>query len=437
MQKGQCEEWRKVTVGEAMKLEEGRGVFFQVPRLPVEGNLLVFPTFLLSQATPGRKGWFSYKRTIVHESPSGQSERIEQEWIVAGDSRLGLTRALDLDVCMGLVEIADKSRGGMPKDGVVWFSLHELRDLLGWSKSGRNNERLRESIERTTGTSITSRNAFWSARRQSWISKKFSLWDSDLRHYRDSVGRSAERHHVRFDDLVVEGFLDGHVRMLDPIFYRSLRSSLSKRLYMLADHHCANERDGEGLPWEIRTDDLVELMPLARYDRPSEVERIMAGAHEELGGAGYLRDVEIERGKRGAPLAFRYELQPSFLRSRLGAEIERHPGGAIALEKMRQEGVALPVRVALIAEYGADYCGRYAELLPYFTKKGRGESAGLLVDAIRSGWPWEQRAERLPKNLTLSAAPGVPDPPQDLGAARSAAAERRREGYEWLFGEGS
>ncbi len=104
---------------------------------------------------------------------------------------------------------------------------------------------------------------------------------------------------------------------------------------------------------------------------------------------------------------------------------------------MRQEGVALPVRVALIAEYGADYCGRYAELLPYFTKKGRGESAGLLVDAIRSGWPWEQRAERLPKNLTLSAAPGVPDPPQDLGAARSAAAERRREGYEWLFGEGS
>jgi hypothetical protein len=319
----------------------------------------------------------------------------------------------------------------------VWFSLHELRNLLGWSKSGRNNERLRESIERTTGTSITSRNAFWSARRQSWISKKFSLWNSDLRHYRDSVGRSAERHHVRFDDLVVEGFLDGHVRMLDPTFYHSLRSSLSKRLYMLADHHCANERDGEGLPWEIRTDDLVELMPLARYDRPSEVERVMAGAHEELGGAGYLRDVEIERGKRGAPLAFRYELQPSFLRSRLGAEIERHPGGAIALEKMRQEGVALPVRVALIAEYGADYCGRYAELLPYFTKKGRGESAGLLVDAIRSGWPWEQRAERLPKNLTLSAAPGVPDPPQDVGAARYAAAERRREGYEWLFGEGS
>jgi hypothetical protein len=436
MQKGQRKEWREVTVGGTIKLEEGRGVFFQVPRLPIEGNLLVFPTFLLSQATPGRKGWFSYKRTIEYESPSGQCERIEQEWIVAGDSRLGLTRALDLDVCMGLVEIADK-RGGMPKDGLVWFSLYELRDLLGWSKSGRNNERLRESIERTTGTSITSRNAFWSARRQSWISKKFSLWDSDLRHYRDSVGRGAERHHVRFDDLVVEGFLDGHVRMLDPSFYRSLRSSLSKRLYMLADHHCASEPDGGGLPWEIRADDLVELMPLARYSRPSEVERVMAGAHEELGGAGYLRDVEIERGKRGAPLAFRYELQPSFLRSRLGAEIERHPGGAIALEKLRQEGVALPVRVALIAEYGADYCGRYAELLPYFTKKGRGESAGLLVDAIRGGWPWEQRAKRLPENLKLSAAPGVPKSAQDPGAVRSAAAGRRREGYEWLFGEGS
>ena len=44
--------------------------FYQIPKVAVEANCFVFPVFLLSSGPGGRKGWYSYKRTILH-APGG------------------------------------------------------------------------------------------------------------------------------------------------------------------------------------------------------------------------------------------------------------------------------------------------------------------------------------------------------------------------------
>ncbi len=385
--------------------------FYSLPRMAVEANLLAFPVFLLSSTNPGRQGWFSYKRTLLHHPPNGEPHTVEQEWIVNGSYRWGLTRAVDLDICMALTEVAER-RGGMPDDGVVWFSLYELKEILGWTRSGENYDLIRQSLERTAATTITSRKAFWSPRRANFISKTFSLWDPSLNYARDYEGRQSERHHVRFDELVVESYRDGYIERLDPSFYRSLKQSTAKRLYMLGDHYCAGEDDGHPNVWEIAPMELMEMMPLARYDRPKKVEEVLAKGHEELVHAGYFKDVEIERGKRNTPVLFRYKQSPEFARKRLGAEIERDPAGAMALAKLRKEKVNRAVAVELMNKFGASYCGRYADLLPFIPNVKPGEGAGLLVKAIRKGWDWEGRVARLPKGRGVSPVPGVPTDPR-------------------------
>lgn len=397
-------------MGEVLTLPEARGGrFYTAPQMPVEANLLAFPLFLVSSTKGGRKGWFSYRRTIVHTPEDGEPRRVEQEWIVQGGHRYGLARAVDLDLCMTLLEVAQRG-GGMPDDGRVYFSLYELKELLGWSRSGEIYDLIRQSIDRTAAVSITSNGAFWSPSRGEFISKTFHLWTSSIRSSWDHEGRTSERKHVKFDELLVEGLQHGYINQLDPAFFRSLRQSTAKRLYMLADHHC-DSAEGKPAVWEIAPFDLMEQMPLARYDRAKKVEEVLDKGHEELVHAGYFEDVQIERGKRNTPLLFRYVQSPAFARKRLGAEIERDPAGAIALAKLAAERINRAVAVELVSEFGAAFCTRQAELLPFIPGVDPKKAPGLLVKAIRNRWPWEQRVANLPKGRAVASVPGVPTAP--------------------------
>lgn len=406
-------------MGELLTLANaGSRRFYARPQMPVEANLLAFPVFLVSSTKGGRKGWFSYKRTVIHTPEDGEPRSVEQEWIVQGGHRYGLARAVDLDVCMAVLAVA-QLRGGMPDDGRVYFSLYELKEILGWSRSGTAYELIRESIERTAAVSITSKQAFWSPRRGGYISRTFPLYTSSINRAWDHEGRTSERHHVKYDELVVEGYQDGYIGRLDPAFYQSLGQSTAKRLYMLADHHCVGGGDGKPGVWEIAPMDLMEQMPLARYDRPKKVEEVLEKGHEELVHAGYFKDVEIERGKRNTPLLFRYVQSQAFSRKRLGAEIERDPAGAIALAKLASEKVNRAVAIELVSEFGAAHCTKYAELLPFIPNVKRGQAPGMLVQAIRNRWPWEERVARLPKGRAVASVPGVPTPPvgeEDAGS---------------------
>jgi hypothetical protein len=68
----------------------------------------------------------------------------------------------------------------MPANGKLHFSLYELVELLGWSKSGKSGGKVyrdvRDSLERIGATRIKSENAFYSKERDSYISDSFNIW---------------------------------------------------------------------------------------------------------------------------------------------------------------------------------------------------------------------------------------------------------------------
>lgn len=391
---------------------------FTVPAVPMESSSLIFPFFLLSRETTRRGRWFSYERTILHTGDAGEQESLTQRWLVQGGALTGLPRGTDMDVYFALTQLAEE-RGGMPEDGRVWFSMYELLELMRWTQG--KYDRLREGIERTAAASVTSRKAFWSPKTQSYVDDTISLYRASLKRYRDHRSRYVEQHHVRFDDLVVECYRYGQLNPVDPGFYWSLKDVVSRRLYLLLDHHCAPSGGSTVLGarvaggWAVEPFDLAALMPLARYDRTSKVEEKLRGAHEDLLDKGYLKELEVERGRRNAPVLFRYVLSPAFARQRLDAVVRADAHGAIALEKLLDARVRRDKAVSLVSEYGAGHCSRYADELPFLKNVDPKRRAGLLIKAIESSADWSKFAkiqpERSPARPSATVEPfGIGSP---------------------------
>lgn len=395
---------------------------FSVPAVPIESSSLIFPFFLLSRETPQRGRWFSYERTILHTTDGGEQESLAQKWIVQGGALMGLPRGTDMDVYFALTQLAEE-KGGMPEDGRVSFSMYELLDLMGWTQG--KHDRLREGIERTAAASVTSRKAFWSPKTQSYVDDTISLYNASLKRYRDHKSRYVEQHHVRFADLIVECYRYGQLNPVDPGFYWSLKDVVSRRLYLLLDHHCAPIAGSTvvGSPvsggWVVEPHDLAALMPLARYDRTSKVEEKLRGAHKDLLDKGYLKELEVERGRRNAPVLFRYVLSPAFSRQRLDAVVRSNPHGAIALEKLLAARIRRDKAVSLVAEQGAKKCSRYADELPFLRNVDPKRQAGLLINAIETSADWSTFA-RIEPDVT-APPPSIPEKPSGNGPAASGA----------------
>lgn len=371
-------------------IDEGGGRIITTPAVAVESNCIVYPFFLLSSSKSGRKDYFSYRRAVLQMDPGGEWQSFDQEWIVRGGGGLGLPRAVDMDVYMAFMWLVDEL-GGMPETGLVPFSLYEMRELLGWAKGGRNFLKLRASIERTAAASITSRKAFWSPKMETYIDDTLHVFSSSLKRHKDYTGKYRERHHIKFADLVVESYRNGYQVTLDPEFYGSLKSPIAKRLYMLNEHYA--DSPGEGVPrsWVISPEDLRDIMPLAEYDRPAKIEEALKTGTQELGDAGYLSDIEVERGRRNRPLTFRFVVSNGFGRRRLATAVRATPEGNIALQKLRGQGVRWDTAVDLVSRYGPKYCARYADLLPFRKGLNEKKKGGLLVKAITEGAPWEEQ----------------------------------------------
>lgn len=407
--------------------DDGLKRIIDIPSVAVEHNCIVYPFFLLSSSKGGRKDYFTYRRSILQTNPSGELQSFDQEWIVRGGGGLGLPRAVDMDVYMAFMWLVDEL-GGMPENGVVPFSFYELVEILRWTGGGKNFLNLRASIERTAAASITSRKAFWSPRAQTYIDDTIHLFSSSLKRHQDYTGRHRERHHIKFADLVVESYLNGYRVSLEPEFYQSLKSSIAKRLYMLNEHFADSPSNGVPRSWEITPEDLRDLMPLGDYESPAKIEQALAHGTEELSAAGYFSGIEVERGKRNRPIKFRFVVSNGFQRKRLATAVRSSPEGAIALHKLRAQGVWWNSAVDLVSVFGPEYCSKYADLLPFRKGLDEKKKGGLLVEAIKEGAPWEEQMRgrnsivlegRTEEDSPLSGGPESEETDEEDGNERS------------------
>ena len=352
----------------------------------VESNLEEYPLFAVK--TRNR----TENQLIFERRRQGaDGTELVQRWEVEPPAKLGMPGPFDQDVYLAVLQLLEL-RGGMPRNGELGFSLYELREILGWSVSGNTYEKIRQSLRRISSTTLTSENAFYSKAEERFLSDTFQIWSVHFSRTRQGKA-TQERHTLRFHPIFIRNYMAQYLKGLDPEFYWSLPSPLSKRLYRLIDH----QRNGN-LTWQTDLPSLRQQVPLPNYSYPSEIKRILKPAHEELTERGFLSGVSCE-GKTDVT----YQVSPEFARRQKARELSGDPGELFAIERLVAEGLRGDVARELVARHGSERCLRYTDALE--SQRGIRSRAGWLRKAIEHGY---ELADTLPVADTSSDAASPP-----------------------------
>ena len=344
------------------------------PLIHVEVNMEELPLFLFKSRERVEESLETHN-TIVAED----GQRIHQYVRVTGGRELGLPGPADRDVYVAAMRHVHQ-QGGMPPDGRVAFTLYGLLKLMGKNpKAGTNQKRLRESIRRIATTDVWAENAFYNNETQVFESQQFQPWRPTFRTIKHR-GRTAERHILKFDEVLVRSYNANYIKGLDSDFYFSLRNALAKTLYGLIDV----KRKG-GLKWTVEIHQLRGLIPLPEdlYYQPSKIKERLLAAHRELVTNGFLTRVDYEE-RRGVHLVH-YGISARFVRERAGAIADLSPRDLSVVEGLIEIGMWPEAARGLVREHGPDHLLTYLDALPY--QQGIQKPAAWIRRYAENNWP--------------------------------------------------
>ncbi len=248
-----------------------------------EMNLAEFPLSLLADRAGPEQRSLCFEDSVWDE---GRRERITRQLTVTASEKHGLPTARDDEVLLGLVQLS-KQRNF--EDRKVPFTRYQLVELLGWREEGRSYARLEESLLRWVGVTLHYRNAWWSREEQSWVDETFHVLDNVTLLDRERVVRKRKQDALplsqfTWNDVLFRSFQSGNLKALDFEFYRSLESSVARRLYRFLDKRFFHTKR-----WEF---DLKELawthVGLSRnYDTANLKRKLLPGL-VELEEKGFL-----------------------------------------------------------------------------------------------------------------------------------------------------
>jgi replication initiator protein A len=348
----------------------------------VEANLEVPPTFKLRRTNPTRRV-AEFSNTLVNEG----GERVQQHWRISVPEPYELPGPFDQDVWVAVQTLVG-TRGGMPPDGRLYFSLYELLGVMRKARKGDNYKELRASLLRLSATHFQADNAFYLKDKNKLATRTFTLWDVSLdTEVNNETGEATERHFLEFHNVVRQSFQAEYLKTLDSDFYFSLRSPLAKRLYRLIDR----KRQGKQR-WGTSLNKLKDMAPLApSYKTPSKIRDVLETAHGELQRRGFLAGVSYE--KRNGSHWVRWRVEPEFDRRRslkawdgglaLDAGPTEEERRAVAL--LVDRGVWANVARDLVRRHGPEICGLQVKSLPF--QRGVTDPPAWLRWAIETDHP--------------------------------------------------
>lgn len=303
----------------------------------------------------------------------------------------GDTTDFDRDVYRALILLAHR-KGGMPDDGVVFFSLYEVRRILELPDNGTSYRKIRDSIIRLQKLLVDA--DVYRKTLRGFKSEYYTVWRVNFEANEDKFGRAVEHHWVRFDDVVVRSYKEGYVRDLDHDFYFSLSKKHARGLYSEIDLG-----RGNGLVWEVPLANLkARLGMAASYRSPSAQKRALEPAHEEMRRKGFLARVSSPD-----KYTIRYEVAEQFVAVRTFLERSWTREEEETIRALIRNEV-WPVQAReLVAEKGTVLCNYYIRALPY--QKWVREPGGFLYKYIKNEKPLPVE----PPQMFLEEAGIVPD----------------------------
>ena len=369
------------------------------PIINVEINLELLPLFLYK--TRGRSEE-SLEATNIIRAADGQ--RLEQYIKVVGGREYGLPGPSERDVHVAVMKLVHRA-GGMPPDGVVSFSLYELLKVMGKNRGGNNYEKVRESLDRIADSVIYAKNAFYDNETEQFRTHRFTPWSVHFSSTRQGQGRSAERHVLKFHEILVRSYNSGFLKTLDTDFFFSLKNPMAKSLYQLVD---AKRRSK--LSWTVGIQQLRQLIPMPesyRYD--SKIREKVEPGLKELKRRGFLERADYEQ--RGEDQVICFRVSRDFVEPRDRPQVSLSSRERDTADALIRHSVSAPKAEKLVSDNGANHCRRYLDALPHQT--GIANPAGWLIRYIENAWPvplpGETATKEPERTLTSQAVATPPD----------------------------
>lgn len=268
-----------------------------------ELNFAEFPIAAVSDRLPAGQKTLTFTDTIFDQ---GRNARVSRKLTISGSDNHGLPTALDDEVILALIQLTGSGGFAAKK---VHFTLYQLVQLLGWRDDGRSYKRLVESLKRWVGVTLEYDRAWWAKEERSWESENFhiledvTIVDRERRARRRAAypdDANAAKSYFVWNEKVFGSFLAGNLKQLDFEFFKSIESSVAKRMFRFLDKRFYLRKHWE---FDLRVF-CCEHVGLARTNSNSELKRLLAAPVRELEARGFLepcdpagRFKEVRRGE--------------------------------------------------------------------------------------------------------------------------------------------
>lgn len=379
-----------------------------------EMNLAEFPFAVLSKcASPEKK-----TIEVVQEGRDENGRPVRQEWIATGSDKFGLPVAADDEVYVALMKLL---RDNHFRERTVRFTVAQLLRIMRSTTSKRDYERVAAALDRLTGVTLRSRNAFWDHARRRYVTEGFHLLDS----YRLATGGAVrELSEVTFSEFLFGSIQAGYVKNLDVEFYFSLSTPLARRFYRLLDKHRYRSH-----VYEVELHRLAQKLPLQdAYE--SQLRRRLDPVFDEFIRRGFLVEKAYRKGTGGATVVRIAFTDTKATLAERGAEAAALPpfdpgkgteGSAADTlsERLQAAGVSRGVAADLVRRFPTEEIERQLGYLPHV--QGLKNPGGYLRLAIEHGygpppgWTAARRKEAARKTKNeVAAIPAAPDPVDEI-----------------------
>lgn len=292
-------------------------------------------------------------REYVVEAVLEDGSKVNRRFGYKPSSEYGDTTAFDRDVWRAITLVAQRS-GGIPKDGIVHFSVYQLVNILGLPRKGDSYSRIRHSIWKLRALEV--RDDYYRADRKGYKQERFSPFNhATFEGNEDRYGKASEHHYVELSKVIVRSYHEGFVREIDHALYFALKKRYARGLYSEID-----VGRGDGLVWEVPLATVAEKLGMPKsYKAPSAQKRKLEAAHEELRRKGVLASVSYPDR-----YTVRYEVADGFVRDEGLRQREWTQEEEETVQALIAKEVYANVARKLVAEKGPAMCKFYLRALP-------------------------------------------------------------------------
>jgi hypothetical protein len=244
--------------------------------------------------TPAKHRGAKSQEKVVFFRRELNGKTIEAQATILPSAKYGLPTTADLDKYLAFHKLLEQMRNRVGEiSNPVGFTSTQLLTVLGIKDAGNNYQDIHEWLQRMTLTGINSKGIVYMARRKTWVSDTFHVFDRVVTMGSTLPdGTSADKNYVWLSDWQLENINSNYLLPIDLDTYRKLRNQIAKILVPLLQVWLYASR-AEGR-FEKRYPELCEILDIVCHKHLSLIRRQLEPSLTELTDHGYLAAWSIQ-----------------------------------------------------------------------------------------------------------------------------------------------